>query len=188
MKRSSVVLAVFVAAVLFGAIIFASQQSAGLATNSSKSLFADGAIAGFDSSNQEPVPAGYKRYSHPVLNFSFIYPEGYTASAFNDDVGNTVLVQRSDEHGVQMFMMPFDEDITVLTEERIRQDVPDVVMKNKREIILGDSKGLYFQTESGLGIMHEVWFVYKGNLYQVTAPDASQELLQTVLTSFQILK
>lgn len=129
----------------------------------------------------EPKPADENvgsRYTNTKYNFSFIPPVGFQVSAFPEgDSGDTVLLQSADgKSGFQIFISPFDEEGPI-TAERIKKDIPDMVIQNPKQVAFpqsaptaGQVQALAFLSRgSGLGDTKELWFVYTGNLYQIEA-------------------
>lgn len=135
--------------------------------------------------NSDPTEvSGKGRYVSPEFGFSFSYPEDYTAGSISEPGKNMVLVQDKNKKGVQILITPFDEPDLVLTPDRIRQDVPDLVMQEQKTVNVGGQSAQAFINPNGvLGKTREVWFVYKGSLYQiVTTPDFDQTLAGMLLT------
>ena len=144
-------------------------------------------------------------YSDLKYNFSFRYPAGYTATTFPDPQNESaymIVVQKIAEPtssstkpvispGFQMRVAPIDEDISVLTVERIRQDLPDLVINNPQEVILGDAaaagKGVAFTGDDPAfgGASREVWFIFNHNLYQIRTYAVYDPLVQAVLSSWE---
>lgn len=133
------------------------------------------------------IPAGFKRYEDAARGFSFLYPDGYAATSFPDGAGFAILVQgENGAKGFQVAVTPFDEDLTELTEARVRKDVPDMVMRDARQVSVGTAKGLSFASESAQGQTRELWFVWKGNVYQASAPSGSEPALEEFMRSFEM--
>jgi len=134
-----------------------------------------------------------KTYNSPNYHFSFRYPEGYTASAFGDFLpdgteASTIVVQdASNLQGFQIRISPFDEDID-MTEERIRKDIPDLEIREAQVVELGTERtGLAFLSDNEAygGASREVWFVFRGNFYQISTYASLDALLQQVLQTWQ---
>lgn len=134
-----------------------------------------------------------KTYTNADFGFSINYPEGYAASSFADgapdpdtgEPGTTILVQNaSTTKGFQIYISAFNEPDTVLTKERILKDLPDLSILNEQRVKIGGNiSGLSFQSKTDAGQERDVWFVYKNHLYQVSAPQDSENiLLQSLAT------
>lgn len=139
------------------------------------------------------LSSGIKKYSHPLLGFSFEYPATFSISSFgspDDDAGETILLQGSkEEKGLQVLITPFDEDI-VLTEGRIHQDIPDLMMSDVSMRTLGTGEKtvraiVFMSTNSFMGKSREAWFVRNGQLYQLSAPAVAQDVFTKALDSWE---
>ncbi len=120
-----------------------------------------------------------RTYFHPKYKFSFQYPGELNVSAFQEgEYGETVLVQKPDERaGFQIFIAPFDE-AGPMTKERILQDLPDMVVEEPQQVIIGQDPStgsgqaitalIFFSHEPSLGKTREVWFIHGGYLYQLS--------------------
>jgi len=120
--------------------------------------------------------------------FTFVVPEEHTVGEFEERGGTMVVVQNTDTGlGFQVFVTPFDEDITELTPQRIKQDVPSIVMQNPQQIAVSGNTGLAFVSQnSAFGKSREVWFVHSGYLYQMSTYIENEALLLKVLETFRI--
>jgi len=136
---------------------------------------------------------GVKTYTHLSGAFSFEYPADLSVSSFGvayDESGEIILVQdNKGKGGLQIIVSVFDEDV-VLTEERIRRDIPDLVMLDVRVRTLGIGEKkvqavVFTSTNSSMGKSSEAWFVYGGRLYQVSTPRDAEYLLDKILTSWK---
>jgi len=73
-----------------------------------------------------------------------------------------------------------------LTEQRIKEDIPDIVIKEPLQIKVGEAIALAFLSESeSLGQTREVWWVYKGNLYQITTYTEFDETMVAILETWK---
>lgn len=149
------------------------------------------------SQDQQPVsvPVGDVSavYTHPTYGFSFRYPEGFTVNSFSDESGETILVQKEGrvKEGFQIFISEFDEPGPI-TPERIHIDVPNMVVEEPQEVMIGGSgQGLgvralvFFSHDPSLGRTREVWFVHGGYLYQVTARAEFDAELSKIMATFR---
>lgn len=126
-------------------------------------------------------------YTDIDYNFSFSYPGTYTASAFSDieDTKTILLGSFASKSGAQVFISPFDEDI-VLTTERIKKEMPDLVVLEPKSIPLGGITGVSFRSTNTLNTeSYELWLVYRGKLYQVSAPVVNKDLFDAIITKWQ---
>lgn len=134
-----------------------------------------------------------KHYVHQTTGFSFSYPALFSVSSFgstSEEGGETILIQSSNEEkGLQVLITPFDEDVA-LTEARIHDDIPDLTMSDVSTQTLGSRKKtvqavVFTSTNSLMGKSREAWFVYKGLLYQISAPENAHELFDTAIDSLE---
>ena len=127
-----------------------------------------------------------KTYTNSQFGFSFKYPEGFNAGSFAEsEEGTTVLVQKPNtKESFQIFISAFDESGPI-TPERIKKDIPDMAIEDPKEVIIGAEKNIraliFFSKNESLDRTREVWFVQKGNLYQVTAYADLDVLIGSVL-------
>ncbi len=129
-------------------------------------------------------------YSHPTLNFTFDYPSSFSASSFTTEDGmeNIVVQEITTGKGFQVSISPIDEDIPALTVERIRKDLPNLLIESPQDVILGDAgKGVAFISNDSAfdGRSREVWFVLNRNLYQIRTYIKYDEVLKAVLSSWK---
>lgn len=127
-------------------------------------------------------------YSDQEHSFTFKYSSDMTVVSFPspDGVGTVITASSGTEgQGFQIVISPFDEPITALTVERIKQDVPDLVILEPQEVLLGSQgKGVAFKDGDGPGAQRQVWFIARGNLYQITAPISFDQILPAILNTW----
>ncbi len=128
-------------------------------------------------------------FTHPDLGFSFSFPAGFIASRLpKTEGGETIVVQDTKRQaGFQIHLEPYEDSDANITAERLARDIPDMIVKEPREILIGtggaSGKGLAFIAgDSGT---REVWFIFRGVLYQITAPLSNDTLLQRVLGTWK---
>ena len=90
---------------------------------------------------------------------------------------------QENEKGFQIFIAAFDEPGPI-TKERILKDIPDMVISNEKEILVGGERALSFTSQDDLGNeTQETWLVHSGNLYQISVfPSFEKELLEILKT------
>src|SRR3989338_3330327 len=147
------------------------------------------------SSNNQ-APSSNNQYKNDQFGFSFGYPEGFNISDFDDGGGKIILVKNvgssvsnisnisnNSEEGFQIFIAAFDEPGPI-TKERILKDIPDMVISNEKEILVGGERALSFTSQDDLGNeTQETWLVHSGNLYQISVfPSFEKELLKIIKT------
>lgn len=128
-----------------------------------------------------------RTFSHPLYKFSFNYPAGFTANILpsTEAGGETIVVQNQSKNaGFQIYLEPYDASDTDITKERLAQDIPEMKIKESQEVIIGSSgRGLAFVAADTN--TREVWFIFGGTLYQITAPIENDTLLQRVLNTWK---
>jgi len=142
--------------------------------------------AGSDVLQDEGV-AEMSRYENGKYGFSFSHPASYTVTEMKDTGADIVLIRDAFGNALQVAISPFDEPIATLTPERVRRDLPELVMKDVQEIVIdGMTPALSFiDPGKGLGATREAWFVSAGSLYQLSTYADSPSLLDGVLSSWQ---
>ena len=146
-----------------------------------------GAVAFWPKSSQAPKTP---TYTDTDYGFSFSYPEGYTASAFSDLEGTKTILLGSEasKSGAQVFISLFDEDI-VLTVERIKEEMPELVVLEPQNISVDGATGVVFRSTNALDTeSRELWFIYTGNLYQISIPTTIQtrpELFDAIIKTWK---
>ena len=154
-------------------------------------------VGGTPTADQPDIGVGISEesavFTHPDLGFSFEIPEGFSATAFDENNGKMVLVQgETNAEAFQIFAIPFDEPGPI-TAERIKQDLPKMVMEEVQNITLGGATAIvFFGRDGSPGRTREVWFVWPpepvphGNyLYQITAPAEFDEELSRIMTTWK---
>lgn len=125
------------------------------------------------------------RYTNQKYGFSFNLPSVYTPRLQSyGESANVLTFDAGGEKSFQIFIMEHDEP--AITPERIKIDVPDIVMQNIRTGTLDGMEVLVFNSsESSLGETYEVWFIHNGNLYQIMAYKDGERELNEVLDSWE---
>lgn len=150
-------------------------------TDQSINILEDGTEIPID---QPPVNAeGLPTYRDDAYGFTLSYPQGYTIGKFSQGEGDTFVIQNTEGVGMQLVVTPFDENIT-LTAERIKQDLPDLPMRDIAQTKLPseDISAVVFKSSGGgFGDSIELWFVYGGYLYQASTYLSQLTLLENVI-------
>ncbi len=148
-----------------------------------------------------------KRYVSEPYGFSFQVPSDFSLGEFDEAGGRLVLVQApsagsgqgtggqddpSSTSGptFQVFITAWDEPEQSLTPERIREDVPDLVIRRPEALSMegGSRQALTFVGESErFGTTREVWMVNDGWLFQVITSAENQKALSKILNTWQFL-
>lgn len=139
----------------------------------------------------------YLRFVHPEYGFSVEYPKEMDIEMFEESEGGRTIVfseQSTDlsipenKKGFQIFISPFEEGST-LTLGRIREDLPDIVIEEPLEVIVGTETGhdtpalIFWSEDPKIGKTREVWFVRGSYLYEITAFAHMDTLLAGMLST-----
>lgn len=142
-------------------------------------------------SHQTPfvVPPLAGTYTNAKYHFSLALPEGFTAGELpGADGADTVILQNKKGDGIQIIIRPFGEDLHVLTRDRIHQDIPDMKISDVENVTIGPTyTGVAFisDNEAFGGSSREVWFVFRGNLYQVSTYARLDGLLKAMFATWK---
>src|SRR3989344_3950884 len=133
------------------------------------------------------VPLLSKEYTNDTYHFSLTLPEGFEARSMKQEVGETIVFENGSGDGIQIIITPFDEDLHVLTKERVQADVPGMQITDEQSVEIGDNYiGLAFKSDNPAfdGASREVWFVFRGNLYQVSTYERLDSLLKKMFSTW----
>ena len=139
-----------------------------------------------------PTPASVlldKLYTNKRYRISFNYPSAFSVSSEVNNQGEVIIVHDAlSTSGFQAYVTVYRDPDTTITKAKLLQNIPDLVIKNEQEVLVGPSgKGLAFVSETYGQEVREVWFAVRGYLYQITAPITSDEVLKQVLNSWQFI-
>jgi hypothetical protein len=130
-------------------------------------------------------------YAHPSGDFSFKYPKDYSVSSIPAEEGEIILVQNiKTSIGVQILISDYEGSNNILTADDISASIPGLEIKEPQELLIGingkDGKGVAFlsNNESFGGKSREVWFPYKGKLYQISTYTDLDEFLKGVFSTW----
>ena len=159
-------------------------------------IFKSGGSGGSVMEEKNAEPDSKQTYENNVFGFSFRYPLGFKIIEIPEDLGTTILAEKSGtRESFQIFISEFDEPGPI-TGERIKKDLPDIVMENPLEILIGEGKTIraliFFVEDAALGKTREVWFVWPddpsvaGNyLYQITTYPEMDNLIGPILDTLK---
>lgn len=135
------------------------------------------------------VPALTKNYTNKTYGFSLKTPESFEATTIaGEEGGETVILQDAHNNGIQIMVSSYEEDIHELTAAMINEAVPDMKISGVQVVEVGQSyKGVAFKSnnESFSGASREVWFVFRGNLYQISTYERLDDLLKQIFQTWQ---
>lgn len=146
-------------------------------------------IVGGENASPLNVPLS-KSYTNAAHNFSLNMPEGYSARELPaDDSGvSTVVIENSSSDGVQIRMQPFSGDVRVLTADMVKADIPGIKMDDVQTVTIGaDYQGIAFKSDNDAfnGDSREVWFVFRGTLYQISTYARLDPLLKGIFSTWR---
>lgn len=114
-------------------------------------------------------------YFHKKYNFTFNYPSKFKTSNFIEGDGEQIQFQSDNGDWFQIYVTPWDEG-DIITPERIKKDLPNIVIKEPQQVILGPKQKegigpralIFFSKDVSIGDTREIWFVHNGSLYQIS--------------------
>jgi len=128
------------------------------------------------------------QYTNDQYGFSLQYPKALSIAQFNEgnDSATIVFQNKKEEKGFQIFITPYVGDS--ITPERIKSDIPSGVVEDPVEVLIGNNsiRALHFRSVAPIiGDSSEVWFIYEGNLYEVTAYAGLDSWMAEILRTFE---
>lgn len=135
----------------------------------------------------EPLSSVYR---NTELGFSLEMPQGFRSQELpvDDDGGRTILLQNDVGEGIQIYAVPYSEDVTSLSAEDIRAALPDLRVTEEQRVEIGENNsGVAFKSdnEAFSGDSREVWFVFRGTLYQISTYARLDGLLQAMFATWK---
>lgn len=135
------------------------------------------------------VPPLVEPYSNSEYRFSLKMPEDFTVRQVADlDGAEIILLEDANGQGIQILITPFEGDLQVLTPERIQEEIPDMQIIDSEPVEIGANHlGLAFKSDNEFfgGASREVWFVFRGALYQVSTYERLDDLLKQIFSTWQ---
>lgn len=127
-----------------------------------------------------------KTYESSDYKFLFEYEDGFVITSVPLEAGNKIVFELAKpRNGFQITVFPFDE-LGPLTEERIKKDLPDLVVVEAKSVSMAGVETLQFKSiDESVGGTFEVWFVYSGNFYQIQTYKEFSLELQEIMKSWQ---
>jgi len=131
-----------------------------------------------------------EKYTNGTFHFSFNYPKVFKITEKNDAGGQTIIVTNpsNSSHGFQVAITPFSDPVNTLTKETIETDIPDLFITDVLKISIDSvAKGLMFESDNPDfdSSSREVWFIYKGNLYQMSTYLKNDILVRKVMETWE---
>jgi hypothetical protein len=116
--------------------------------------------------------------------FTIEYPNDLVVREIDEKGATTILFQKPGEaKGFQIFVVRYRNDI--ITEKQFKKDLGGALPKDPRNITLPENiRAVHFKSESSvLGSTTEVWFIYKGYLYEITTYAELDSWLASILNT-----
>ncbi len=176
------ILAILAVLVGLGALV-----SSFTSTSGTMNISESGSAASTSVSASQVAPGGL--YTNTKYGFSVTLPAGFSSReiASGAEGSESIMFENGKGDGVQIMITPFD-DVRVLTADMIKKDIPDMKMDQVQTVDVGESyKGVAFLSDSPEfgGSSRDVWFVFKGNLYQISTYARLDSLLQSIFSTWQ---
>lgn len=126
-------------------------------------------------------------YRNAAYRFSLMMPDGFEARELPAEEGvQTIVLQGQSGDGIQITIAPYGQD--ALRIDDIRAELPDLVIDDVQSVEIGESvdAGVAFTSDNPAfaGKSREVWFVFKGNLYQISTYARLDGLLQAMFATW----
>lgn len=128
-------------------------------------------------------------YRNEKYRFSFALPSGYTASAFEEAGGQTILIRSPQNDTVGQLHVSETPLPVPISPELVRRDMGETRLFDLRPFSLAGSQpiaGAAFSFDPAVERKaSEVWFVFAGVLYQWTISAGFDELVGEIIQSLQ---
>jgi len=139
----------------------------------------------FSKTSIRNIPNGWLEYQNNRYNFLLFYPKEMVVNKFDEGAGASTITFESVEKGMgfQIFIVPYSG--TQVDENRFLRDVPSGVRQNPSDLYIDEVLANSFYSKSlGLGDTWEVWFIYKGFLYEVTTLREQSDWLSEIMKTW----
>lgn len=138
------------------------------------------------SAPKQSPPPNSKIYQSATYGFSLYYPNTLSMSVHSVGGNSAVILfqNKAAQEGFQVFVTPYSDP--KITQQRFQMDEPSGIMSDPQNITIDRAAATeFFSTNSGMGASREVWFLHGGYLYEVTAPQALDSWLLSILETWQ---
>lgn len=148
-------------------------------TNTSSTKEATGEISASD----------WEVYTNTVHRFSLRYPTEYIANEVPGEEGITYTFGKKGDldFGFQIYVAPFNESPGNMTAERIKNDIPGMVVDDPQAFHFGNTaQGVAFVSRDLYGgETREMWFATRAYVYQISAPRAFEPMLSKIIATWE---
>ena len=127
-----------------------------------------------------------KAFEYRKTGLSFSHDSEHTVRVVSDQGIDTIVVQSESDtsKGLQISVLPYEDDPSTLTFQKIMSDIPDMKVERPQVGTLPfGSQALSFETGDGALRTREVWFARAGYVYQMSAPIGSSGLIESTIAS-----
>jgi hypothetical protein len=143
-------------------------------------------LSGGESYNGAPLDADYK---NETFRFALDMPDGFSVGELPPDEngGTAIILQNKKGEGIQIYITPTDREAKILTAEDVRTSLPGTEVKDSQVVTIGnDHQGIAFLSDNPAfdGSSREVWFYFRGNLYQISTYERLDTLLQAMFATW----
>lgn len=131
-------------------------------------------------------------YRNDTYHFSLSMPANFSAKVIPAVEGSaeTILLENAAGEGIQISMTPHASDARTLTTDDIREALPDLAIENPEPLNIGtDYRGVAFLSDNAAfdGASREVWFYFRGTLYQISTYARLDGLLKAMFATWKFL-
>lgn len=131
------------------------------------------------------------RYKNETFGFSLNIPEGFTVGELPKDEqeGTAIVLQNEKGEGIQIYIVPA-ADTKTLTAQDIRATIQDMKVEAEEIVTIGSEyTGVAFLSNNAAfdGASREVWFYFRGNLYQISTYQRLDTLLKAMFATWKFL-
>jgi len=136
------------------------------------------------------VPPLANTYKNDEFRFSLSVPDGFTAREMEEEgaTAKTIIMQDVNGNGIQILVTPFPDAPQDLTADMVKQDIPDMKVTDVQTVEIGaNSRGIAFKSDNEAfgGASREVWFFFRGNLYQISTYAHLDPLMQAMFGTWK---
>jgi hypothetical protein len=155
-------------------------------------MLASGAAPATDAQGMPyVVPVIQNEYRNEQYGFALGLPDGFNSQELaNDEGGQTVVLQDARGNGIQIHVTPYPDDTRSLSADDVRASIPDMQVSGEQPVEIGaDHTGVAFMSDNEAfeGASREVWFIFRGNLYQISTYARLDALLQAMFGTWKFL-
>jgi hypothetical protein len=125
-----------------------------------------------------------KEYVDDEYKFKVNIPDDFSVRKAKIDEGSAIVFENEKAQGVQIMIRKYDDPaLTVLSSEMIQSGLPDMQILDPQVLEIGmNHKGVAFRSDNEAfdGASREVWFIFRGNLYQISTYEKFDDLLKQI--------